>query len=380
MRPHYDLAIIGLGIMGSSAMYAATRKGLSVIGFDQSPILPHRLGSSHGQTRVIRQAYFEHPDYVPLVQRAYNAWRHLEQDAERTLLHQTGGLMMGLPDSAVVTGAMAAAQRHNLPYELWDASTVKSRYPLFSLRDAEVAVYEEAAGYLLAEAAWDAFIVLAESRGATIRRGTRVDHWQRAHTSVIIHCGDGPIEADRLIITVGPWIKTLWPLLPVSVERQVPFWLDGPGLDSLSDYPIFIHENPDSRKHTYGFPYRAGEGFKVARHHGGLVTTADTVDRTVHSDDESALRVELDFLPIAKRAAATASQICLYTNTPDEHFVVGLLPGHENAVVVGAGFSGHGFKFASILGSLMVEQVSTSTSLPELALFSPERFIADIGD
>lgn len=374
MKTHYDLAVIGLGIMGSSALFAGVRQGLSVIGFDQSPILPHRTGSSHGQTRVIRQAYFEHPDYVPLVQRAYEAWHQLEQEAKRILLYQTGGLIMGLPDAVVVKGALEAAKRHNLPYEVWDAATIRSRYPAFSPKATEIAIYEEVAGYLLAEQAWDAYISLAESRGATIVRGTRVTEWQATDTLITVTYGDYTFEANRLIITVGPWIKTLWPTIPVRVERQVPFWLDGPDLDPLKGYPIFIRENPDTHQHTYGFPYRSGEGFKIALHHGGLITTPDTVDRNVTPQDEAALWQELAFLPITKQATSLHGEVCLYTNTPDENFVVGPLPGYSNAVVVGAGFSGHGFKFASILGPLMVEQAYTAHRLPELSLFAPERF------
>jgi len=374
MTQHYDIAVIGLGVMGASSVYAAIQKGLSVVGFDQSPTAPHTQGSSHGQTRIIRQAYFEHPDYVPLIQRAYGAWHKLEHDAHRPILYQTGGLMMGLPDSSVVTGAIEAAQRHHLPYEVWNAATVNSRYPAFVLPHREVAVYEEVAGYLLAEPAWESFLSLAESRGATLHKGARITKWALNNNSITILSGNQSFDVDRLVITAGPWIRDIWSSLPVWIERQVPFWLESPALTTLTNYPIFLHENSETHQHTYGFPYRAEEGLKVARHHGGDHCSAMNVNRKVSPTDEMALRQELQFFPLAEEAPISRSMVCLYTNTPDEHFVVGPLPQADGRVVVGAGFSGHGFKFAPIIGTLLIEQAYTSDLLADLHLFSPNRF------
>ncbi|NMP24372.1 N-methyl-L-tryptophan oxidase [Sulfobacillus harzensis] len=372
MRKHYDLAVVGLGIMGSSTLYAAARRGLSVIGLEQSPELPHASGSSHGQTRVIRQAYFEHPDYVPLIQRAYRAWHELEQESGTRVLFQTGGLMMGSPSSAAVSGAIEAAERHHLPYEVWDSATVSARFPAFHLPESEVAVYEEAAGYLLAEGAWSSFLSVARARGAVVQLGSRVTEWDTSADRIRLNANGSVIEADRLVITAGPWIRHLWPSLPVWVERQTPFWLDDAYVAALGDYPIYLHEDPEGQ-HVYGFPYRAGEGLKIARHHGGVRCTTETVSREVTAKDEEALRAGLGFFPAAKAASVAQSSVCLYTNTPDEHFVVGQLPGSHGRIVVGAGFSGHGFKFASIMGDLLVQQAFTDMPLQELALFSPER-------
>jgi sarcosine oxidase len=372
---HYDVAVIGLGIMGSSALYAAARQGLSAIGFDQAPTLPHTRGSSHGQTRIIRQAYFEHPDYVPLVQRAYDAWHHLEEYAPCPLLVPTGGLMIGLPQSSVVSGSIAAAQIHQLPYEVWSAQTLRARYPAFTVTASEVAVYEPTAGYLLAEPAWNLFLSLAQRHGARLHLGASVQGWHLAPNVIRVTAGDHVIEADRLIVTAGAWIQQLWPEVPVRVERQVPFWLDSPTLAELPEHPIFIRENPYTGAQIYGFPYRRGEGFKVARHHGGVQESADTLSRTVTDSDEEFLRHELDFLPDAQRASVKTSTVCLYTNTPDMHFIVGPLPHTDGRIVVGAGFSGHGFKFASVLGPLLVEQAYSLRLLPELRLFSPQRWL-----
>ncbi|PSR21108.1 MAG: N-methyl-L-tryptophan oxidase [Sulfobacillus acidophilus] len=372
--PYYDVAVIGLGIMGSSALYAAAHMGLTAIGFDQSPTLPHTQGSSHGQTRIIRQAYFEHPDYVPLVHRAYDAWHQLEQKAQSPIFIKTGGLMMGLPQSSVVSGSIAAAQKHHLPYEVWTAKALRARYPAFTLGADEVAVYEEAAGYLLAERAWTLFFSLAKKYGACIRHGVKVRGWHLAPNRIQLAVDDEIVEVNRLIVTVGPWIQQIWPKVPVRVERQVPFWLDSPELARLANHPIFIRETPHSAAQIYGFPYLPGEGFKIARHHGGVEGSIDTLSRTVTDADEQSLRHHLHFLPAALRAPVKSCTVCVYTNTADMHFIVGRLPQSNGRIVVGAGFSGHGFKFASVLGPLLVEQAYHSQLLPELQLFAPQRF------
>ncbi len=373
MGSSYDLVVIGLGIMGSAALYHASTERLKVLGIERYGRIPHAYGSSHGLTRVIRQAYFEHPDYVPLAKAAYRGWDELSRKAGKMFLAQTGGLMIGLPNSHVVSGAVMAADQHGLPYKLLEASDIRREYPQLGLENDEVAVWEPMAGYLDADGAHRALLALAQANGASILTASPVEHWDIDDTGIVVRVGGDRVRASRLIVTVGPWIRDLWPDLAVTVERQVPTWFDGPALSQFADYPIFIHEEPRSGQHCYGFPYIAGQGMKLALHHGGEIVTTNTVGRVPTDDDARAMQAALSFVPVVQNSPIVRQEVCLYTNSPDGHFIVGHWPHCEGRIVIGAGFSGHGFKFAIELGRLMVRQVFSPTALKELALFSPTR-------
>lgn len=368
----YDVIVVGVGIMGSAAIYHAARRGLKTLGLEQFGQLGHSLGSSHGQTRVIRQAYFEHPDYVPLVQDAWNQWQELERLTRQSLLVQTGGLMMGLLTSEVVAGAKTAAIDHHLPYEIWESDQVSKRFPAFHLAPDEVAVWEPMAGYIKAESSLLAMADYSAALGAVIQTGETVQTvTARSPHLVEVTTNKNRFTARSAIVTVGPWGSQWFSQWSLSVERQAPFWFDSPGLESMTSYPIYIHENRRGQ-HTYGFPFIAGQGLKIARHHGGVLTTPDLVERTVTSDDERDLKDTLEFLPDALESPIRHAEVCLYTNTPDNHFIIGRHSNYPGNVIVGAGFSGHGFKFAPTIGRHLVD-LAVDPTCSELPLFSPHR-------
>lgn len=282
-------------------------------------------------------------------------------------------MMLGREDSPLVAGALRAAEIHGLPYEILDGGAVSFRFPAFSLDPDEVGVYEEKAGYLRAETAWQAFLTQSQQRGAAVRLAQSVSGWDLTARGVQIRLGDGAsIEAERVIVSAGPWTGRFWPY-PLTVERQVVFWFESPALNAMAHYPVFMRQDVLGRI-AYGFPYLVGEGLKAARHHGGASGAVPEVDRRVHASDEEQVRELMQFIPACASAPVRQAVVCLYTNTPDEHFVMGPVAGTEGRVVMAGGFSGHGFKFASILGELLVKQTESAALLSDLALFDPGRF------
>lgn len=369
----FDVVVVGLGAMGSAALYHAAKKGLKVLGIEQFHQVPHTNGSHHGSTRIIRQAYFEDPSYVPLVQRAYELWRRLEQDSGNRLFVKTGGLVIGEPNSEVVTGAIQSATTHNLPYEVLSRAQVENRYPAFRLDDSQVAVLEPDAGYLLCEVAVRDHVEQAVARGAQIQLDTKVVGWKSTSSGVVVDMAGVLIHANRLILTVGAGAPELVPSLPLAVERQVVFWFQ-PSAGRLEDIPIYIVEEPQGFSY-YGFPEIPSQGAKVAFHHGGQVCSPNTIDRDVSAQEIERMRsVVSKRIPSLVSATLLQSSVCMYTNTPDLHFVVGEHP-HDSNVILGLGFSGHGFKFSSAMGEQLVKLACGESANYIPALFSPTRWL-----
>lgn len=367
----YDIAVVGLGIAGTSTVYQAARRNLKVIGLEQFDSVIHAMGSSHGKTRIIRQAYFEHPDYVPLVLDAYREWHTLEQAVGEQLLIATGGIMMGRPETEVITGSRLAAQRHGLPYEELSGAEVNERFPGFHITDDEVAIYEPEAGYLRVEPALEALIQEARRYGADIRFHQAVEDIQAQSGHVLIQTPNGSITARQVILTVGSWLTRWAPELPLEVERQVPMWFMPQDSRHLDRLPVYIREHPQSGRQAYGFPYIEGQGIKAGVHHQGQISPLEQVNRQVTRHDIDQLIEALDFIPSIHPDSLHEAAVCLYTNTPDSHFVVGQMP-HEPAVLMAGGFSGHGFKFGPAMGSLLTDMTLGAQTGP--ALFHPERF------
>lgn len=368
----YDLIVVGLGSMGSSALYHAARRNLSVLGVEQFDSVPHEMGSHHGSTRIIRKAYFEDPSYVPLLLRAYDLWAQLERDTGNSLLTRCGGLMIGAPDSDAVSGAIRAAREHSLVYDVLSAQDVRKRYPAIVLKGGEQAVFEPDAGYLNSELSVLSFVQQAAAHGAEIRLGTKVGGWTSSVDGVRVQLGSEIVYADQLILTVGAWAPNYVPNVPLDVERQVLTWL-APTVSNMCDMPIYLVEEQDGTQ-FYGFPEIPGQGVKVALHHGGSSCTADTVDRTVYADDVERVRAALKHrMPSVANGTLLRSAACMYTNTPDQHFVVGPHPEHAN-VIIGCGYSGHGFKFSSVMGELLVDLARDSGSVAIPPIFDPQRW------
>lgn len=366
----YDVIIAGLGAMGSAAAFHLARRGVRVLGLDRHTP-PHTFGSSHGDTRIIREAYFEHPVYVPMVQRAFELWRELEKVSGTALLTETGGLMIGRPDSDVVAGARRSAEAHGLPHALLSASDVRARFPALRPDHDMVAVWEPRAGILFPEACISATLAQARQHGAVCCFAEPVQNWVADGDDIRVSTTRGEYRARRLIITAGAWIGSLLPTLdlPFRIERQVLHWFE-----VASDAESFAVERCpihlwqfDGRRFFYGFPDLGG-GVKAAFHHDGEVTTIEGVRREVAPEEVESMRAVLRrFVPGAD-GGLRASVVCVYTNTPDEHFWIDRHPYHQE-VLIASPCSGHGFKFAPAIGEILADLVQDKPPRFDLRLF-----------
>ena len=371
----YDVIVVGVGAMGSSACYHLAKRGARVLGLEQFDI-PHARGSSHGQSRMIRMAYYEHPDYVPLLRRAYELWDEIEHASGQKLLHVTGGLYMGPPDGEVVAGSLQSARQHGLEHELLDRAETARRFPQFTIPDEWSALYEPRAGFLLPERTVAAYAEAALRHGADLRGHEAVVAWRATERGVGVRTTRAEYEADRLLFCGGPWSAKLMTDLgvPLVVTRQVLGWVwpRKPELFELGRLPVWAIERPQGL--YYGFPMMDGSpGFKLADHGRGAETDPDRVSREVGSDDEETFRPALArFVPDAQ-GPTLAMRVCLYTHSSDSHFIIDRHPEYER-VVLACGFSGHGFKFASVVGEVLADlTVDGRTRLP-VAFLGLNRF------
>jgi sarcosine oxidase len=369
-----DVAVIGVGGIGSSALMHLARRGLKVVGFEQfgSEEDPsHDRGASHGGTRVIRKAYGEGGAYVPLLERAYTLWRELEKESGTSLLHLVGCLNIGPPEHEFIRGVIASARQHGLAHEVLSARELSARFPLFHVNERDVAVYEKDGGLLAVEDCTRAHVKVALRHGATIRREhVRSLELGNDHATI-----NGSLKAKRVVIAAGPWWHTQPWLQELGsklvIRRQVQCWFPEPQLER--ELPCFIHL-VDATRSFYGLPSFGGRGPKVCQHKGGALTTADTVERATSDADSDAVREYLRRHLPELDAPPTERKTCLYSMTPDEHFLVGALPGKP--VVALGGFSGHGFKFASVLGEIAADLVQRGRSEFDLTQFDPLRFVS----
>ena len=377
MSDSFDVIVVGLGAMGSATAYHLARRGARVLALEQFAA-GHTLGSSHGDSRIIRELYFEHPLYVPLVQRAYELWARLEEEAGVQLLHVTGGLMLGLPSSELVRGALLSGETHGIPAGVLAYEEIVARFPAFRLPPDHVAVWDARAGYLRPEACIEAHAALARRAGATLHYEEPVMRWESDGDGVRVTTSAGEYRAARLALCVGAWTKSVLAELelPLRVERQVLVWLESPeptAWYSEERLPIYMCEHVDGRL-VYGFP-RLERGVKAAIHHEGrLYDSPDQVNREVLPSDIDALRESLGrVLPDLSRAAVRESVSCLYTDTPDGHFLIDFHPRHPR-VLLSTPCSGHGFKFSSAIGELQAELLLEGRSRFDVGAFGLSRF------
>lgn len=371
----YHTIVLGLGAMGSAALYHLAKRGVRVLGIDRFDP-PHTQGSSHGETRVIREAYFEHPSYVPFVQRAYELWAELERESGQSLYLKTGGLMIGPEGSTVLDGSIRSAREHGLPHEILSARQIRKRYPGLSPEDEMSGVLEPRAGLLYPEKCIAAHLDLAKRHGAEVRANCRVLDWRADERGVAVRTERGEIEAEGLVISAGAWVGGLVPEVAaqLQVERQVLLWFDAkrPDLYAPNRFPIHLWEYEPERM-FYGFP-DAGDGLKLAFHHQGESTSADGVDRAVRDADVAKMRELMRrFLPEVAEAPLLRGTVCLYTNTPDGHFIIDRHPAHKR-VIIASPCSGHGFKFASAVGEALAEMAHGEKARCDLGLFRAGRF------
>lgn len=365
--------MVGCGVMGAAASYNLAKRGLRVLNIERFGV-NHESGSSHGRTRIIRLAYYEDPRYVPLLRRAFDSWRELESRAGKRLLRMTGGLMIGRAEGELVTGVLRSAKEHGIRHELLSSAEAERRFDVFSLGDEYSAVYEETAGVLSSDDCVRAFVGLGSEAGCEYRFAEQVQRWKSTREGVVVETSAGTQTAAKLVLCAGPWNGgLLGGLLPLQVERQAPLWFSSGGDASFAppSMPVFIMEE-ERGVFFYGIP-DVGHGVKVARTHGGEHVDPDKVGRTVTKEDIDPVRAFISRRLRSLDGAPIASTTCLYTNTPDLNFAVGLHPSDQNVVVLSA-CSGHGFKFASVLGEVASDLVVNGSTSYDLAFLDPGRF------
>jgi len=375
MKRSYDVIVIGLGAMGSAALFHLARRGRSVLGLERFDI-PHDRGSSHGVTRIIRLAYYEHPSYVPLLRRAYELWRELERIADVWLLVTTGSIDAGPPGSLVVEGSRRSCELHDLPHEVLSSAELSARCPGYRLPGDSLAVFQPDGGFLLPELCISYHVIGAQAAGAEVHARERVVRWEPTPRGVVVTTDREVYEAEQVVVSAGAWIGSLVPQLAglAVPERQVLAWMQPhrPDLFEPSRFPVFNLLVDEGR--YYGFPVFGIPGFKVGRyHHRAEVVHPDTMDRECHPEDERLLRAfTARYFPDAA-GPTTAMHACMFTNTPDEHFVLDRLPSHPQ-VIVASPCSGHGFKFASVVGEILADLTIAGTTAHDISLHRLARF------
>jgi sarcosine oxidase len=372
----FDAAVIGLGAMGSAATLGLSRRGARVIAFDAlTP--PHALGSTHGHTRIIREAYYEHPLYVPLVRRAYELWFELERETNARILSVTGGVMVGPEDGALVGGALESAVTHGIEHEMLDPNTLAERFPAYRAHREWVALFEKRAGMLFPEACVTTMLERAAANGAAVHFNEEVTQWRSNGLGLVVQTKQASYDADRLIVAAGPWLSRLRASLgvdvPVTVERQLSHWFapeHDDGRYRARRCPIGLWDEPNGE--VFATLPDEGHGVKCGMHHAGATTTPDTVDRQVSGEENDGARRQLDDVMPGAAGKLLDARVCLYTNTPDRHFIIDWI--QSDRVLLLSPCSGHGFKFATAIGEIAAQLALDGKSWLDLKPFALSRF------
>lgn len=367
----YDVIVAGIGGMGSSACWHLARRGLKVLGLEKFDI-PHNNGSSHGVNRIIRLAYFEHPDYVPILRRAYVLWRETEQLYGEQLLYVTGSIDVGQEGSRVIEGSLAACKEHNLDYEMMNGQELNERFKGYNMPHNHLAILQPDGGFVASERAIVAHVALALDKGADIRAREAMVSWEATDKGVKVTTTKGVYEAKKLILSTGAWIQEHVSELHQKAvpERQVLGWFQPkePELFRLGNFPVSNTLTPHG--HTYQFPQWHVPGFKIGLyHHLEEKGYADSLSQEPTLEDEKALRRVLEIYFPKAAGALMGMRVCKFTNTFDEHFVIDTLPNAKN-VIVASPCSGHGFKFASAIGEILADMATDCGSRFNLNLFN----------
>ena len=380
MHSTYDVIVIGIGGMGSATIYHLAKRGLNVLGIEQFDI-PHDRGSSHGLTRIIRLAYYEDPSYVPLLYRAYALWGELEHETGDKLFYQTGSIDMGPEDSAVFAGSLQSCLEHNLKHEVLESRQLTERFPGYRLPTNIRSVFQPQGGLLVPEKCITSHVTIAKQQGAIIHTRERVMGWDiMADARVKVSTDRAIYTAEKLVICGGAWANKLVPLLePVAIpERQVLIWMETkrPEWFIPERFPVWNAQVEEGR--YYGFPEfnPSGHtpGMKFGRwHHRDEVCDPDILDRYVYPEDEALLRKFGDRYFPDGAGKTLDMKVCMFTNTFDEHWILEALPDAPQ-VTVAAGFSGHGFKMASVVGELMADLAHYGETQHNISLHSLGRF------
>ena len=375
LSQEFDCIVIGVGGMGSSTLYNLAKRGRRVLGLEQFDI-PHAEGSSHGVNRIIRLAYYEHPSYVPLLRRAYELWSEIESVTGEQLLYKTGSIDTAPSGHEVFEGSLESCLLHDIPHRVLNHAQINEEFPGYQLPPGHMGLLQGDGGFVLSERSIVAYANAAMSTGAEIHAREVVSGWEPDQGGVRVFTDRGEYTAERLVITAGAWTSGMVPILDdlAVPERQVLAWLqpiDG-SLYTPDVFPVFNAYFDEGR--YYGFPVYGIPGFKVGRyHHLEEVIDPDFAIKTVNSEDEAVLRSAVErYFPKANGTTMTL-KTCMFTNTPDEHFIVDVLPANSQ-VVVAAGFSGHGFKFASVIGEILADLAINGETEHNIDLLKIDRF------
>jgi len=376
----YDVIVVGVGGMGSATVAHLARRGVQVLGLEQYDI-PHDRGSSHGLSRIIRLAYFEHPAYVPLLHRAYELWWALERDVQERLLIITGSLDIGTVDSTVFGGALKAAQLHHLVHEVLEPEALRRRFPGYGLQAPLLGFYQPQGGLLAAERCIVAHVNTALRHGAHIHGREALQGWESRGDGIVVRTSRGTYWAQRLVLTAGAWTHRLVAQYKGTLqpERQVMIWMQPrvPAHFQIGAFPVF---NMAVEEGTfYGFPVYSIPGFKCARWHHleQAVDDPARLDRDCSPADEAILRAFVRRYFPDGDGPTLSMHTCLFTNTPDTHFVIDAHPDYPNVFIAG-GFSGHGFKFCSVVGEILADLAQDGSTRHDISLFRAARFHQEV--
>ncbi|MFP6836393.1 MAG: N-methyl-L-tryptophan oxidase [Pseudomonadales bacterium] len=357
----YDVIVIGVGAMGAATLEQLSRRGAKVLGIEQS-LVPNADGSSGGETRLIRKAYFEHSDYVPLLERAYQNWRDIEERSGTRLLFPTGALYLGPPLGELIAGSLSAARIHDIALEELSRAELETRYPQFCVPPDYAAAYEPDAGFVMSGRSIEAFAALACEQGADLLTQTRVEGWRADASGVEVVTSAGLHRGDKLVIAGGSWNHRLLSIdgLALTVTRQPLFWVSPKRAEQfeLGRFPCWALERDECEGVFYGFPGAVPgveqAGVKFAHHHPGQPCLPDEARADAKTVEYKVLRDSVaPFIP-ALDGPICGAVTCMYTMSKDQHFIVDQHPEHAN-VSLAAGFSGHGFKFAAVIGELLAD-------------------------
>lgn len=370
----FDVIVIGVGSMGSAACYYLSKRGYKVLGLEQFDI-SHEYGSHAGQSRIIRKAYFEHSDYVPLLERAYENWKMLEQEIGEQLYYKTGLLYAGNPNNEIIKGVKQSAALYNIDLEKLNNVIAADKFPSFKFPGSFEILFEPESGFITPEKAIRLYAAQAQKNGAIIHSNKKVIDWRKDGGSLIVKTDTQTYQCNKLIITAGAWAGKMVPGFAdkIKVTRQFVAWIKTKKDDqfALNNFPCWMIGDDDKHGCYYGFPLldtkRFGEpaGLKLAHHYPRNVTDPDNVNRQTTEEDIENIKYCLNkYLP-GVFESVLSTKICLYANSPDENFIIDKLPGFEENVSIACGFSGHGFKFASVVGEILADlAIEGKTSLP----------------
>lgn len=382
----YDVIVAGVGSMGAPACYYLSKQGYKVLGIEQFDIA-HEHGSHAGQSRIIRKAYFEHPDYVPLLAHAYNNWNALEQETGEKLYYETGLVYFGDPSGSMLKGVQRSANQYAIPVEAMDRAAAASRFPSFTIPSHFQALFEPAAGLVTPENAIRLYTRQAINNSAVIHTGEKVMSWKKEGNSISVTTGRNNYYCSKLIIAAGAWCRHLIPAMEktICVTRQFVAWVKpkkAAGL-SLFEFPCWLLADDERQGCYYGFPvlpqnkFGNPHGLKLAHHLPGTITDPDKVNRQTTPEDVENIMYALNkYLPGVFDSFA-ATKTCLYSNTPDENFIIDKMPGLEENVVMACGFSGHGFKFASAVGEILADLAIVGKTQSPIGFLSANRFLKE---